>query len=351
MVHGEVAPGFEPVRGAFDQCFAELGETGAAFVALLDGRLVADLWGGDGFERDSLVHVYSVTKPMAAFCVLVLVDRGVIGLDEPMARYWPEFAQAGKERVTVRHALSHEAGVVALRDPQPLEILFDWDRACALVAAEPPWFEPGTAHAEDALFYGHLCGELVRRADGRSLGAFWREEVATPWGLEFHVGLDDREQSRVVDLQGEIPGHDGALYRLATANPPGLLDLAVVNSRAWRAAEIPAVNGHGTAEAVARFYAALLNGGELAGVRLVSREIIDAMIVGELTEVDLLLEEEATWGLGVGVDGDGYGMGGLGGSLGLADPALGLAEAYVTRQMGTHDRADAMDAAVRAALA
>jgi CubicO group peptidase (beta-lactamase class C family) len=351
MVHGVVAPGFESVRVAFDRCFAELGETGATFVALVDGRPVADLWGGEGFERDSLVHVYSVTKPMAAFCVLVLVDRGVVGLDDHMARYWPEFGQAGKELVTVRQALSHQAGLVALRDPQPLEILFDWDRACALLAAERPWFEPGTAQGEHALFYGHLCGELVRRVDGRSLGSFWREEIGAPWGLDFHIGIGDHEQPRVVDLVGGIPDKDGRLYLLATSNPPGLLDLAVVNGRAWRAAEIPAVNGHGSAEAVARFYAGLVNGGELDGVRLVSREIVEAMTAGEMTSFDLLLEEEVTWGLGLGVDAAGYGMGGLGGSLGLADPELGLAESYVTRQMGTHERADAMDAAVRAALA
>ncbi|MGN6170059.1 MAG: serine hydrolase, partial [Solirubrobacteraceae bacterium] len=176
-----------------------------------------------------------------------------------------------------------------------------------------------------------------------------REEVAAPWALDFHIGLDIQERLRVVDLRGEIPHREGELYELATSNPPGLLDLTVVNSRGWRAAEIPAVNGHGTAASVARFYAGLLNGGELDGVRLASPDIVEAMTVGELTAVDLLLLEKATWGLGVGVDGDGYGMGGLGGSLGLADPALGLAEAYITRQMGTHDRAEAMDSAVRAA--
>jgi CubicO group peptidase (beta-lactamase class C family) len=210
---------------------------------------------------------HSVTKPMAAFCVLVLVDRGVVGLDDVMARYWPEFARAGKDRVTV------------------------------------------------------------------------------------HIGIGRDEQLRVVDLVGEMPDHDGRMYRLATSNPPGLLDLAVVNSRAWRAAEIPAVNGHGNADAVARFYAGLVNRGELDEVRLVSPEIVEAMTAGEMTAFDLLLEEAVTWGLGPGVDADGYGMGGLGGSLGLADPKLGLAESYVTRQMGTHERANAMDAAVRATLA
>lgn len=220
MVDGVVTPGFESVRDAFESCFAELGETGPAFVVWVEGRPIVDLWGGDGFERDSLVSVYSVTEPMAAFCVLVLVDRAVIGLDEAMACYWPEFGRAGKERVTVRQELSHQAGVVALRDPQPREVLYDWGRACALLAAEPPWFEPGTAHAEHALFYGHLCGELVRRTDGRSLGEFWREEVAVPWALDFHIGLDHSEQRRVVDLRGEIPHREGELYQLATSNPP-----------------------------------------------------------------------------------------------------------------------------------
>jgi CubicO group peptidase (beta-lactamase class C family) len=351
VIHGEVAPGFEGVREAFERCFSELGETGAAYAAFADGRPVADLWGGEGFERDSLVHVYSVTKPMAAFCVLVLADRGVLGLDDTVARHWPEFAQAGKDRVTVRQLLSHQAGLVALRDPQPPELIVDWDRTCASLAAEAPWWEPGTAHAEHTVFYGHLCGELVRRVDGRSLGRFWREEVAVPWRLDFHIGLTRAVGARAVDLEGEVPAPESELDRLATANAPGVRDLAVVNGDAWRAAEIPAVNGHGTAAALARFFAGLAAGGELDGVRLVSPETVSAMSAGELTAYDLLLEEERTWGLGVWVDDDGFGMGGLGGSFAMADPTLVLAEAYVTRQMGSHERNEAVDAAVRAALA
>lgn len=349
MVHGHVLRGFECVRDAFVHCFDELGESGAGYVAFADGRVVADLWGGQGFGRASLVHVYSVTKPMAAFCVLVLADRGVLRLDDPVAATWPEFAQAGKERVTIRQTLSHQAGVVALRDPQPADVLFDWDRMCELLAAEAPWWEPGTGHGEHALFYGHLCGELVRRADGRSLGTFWREEVAGPWGLDFHIGLGAEELARAVDLEGMLSAGDG-IYRQALTNPPGVLELSVVNEDAWRSAEIPAVNGHGTAAAVARFYAGLLGGGELDGIRLVSTGTVAAMTAGELTARDVLLEEDVTWGLGVWVDDDGFGMGGLGGSLGMADPALGLAEAYVTRHLADHDRFAAVDAAVRSAL-
>ncbi len=350
MIHGVVAGGFEGVGEAFERCFGELGETGARYVAIRDGRAVADLWGGEGLDCDSLVHVYSVTKPMAAFCVLVLVDRGVLALDEPVARWWPEFAQAGKGHVTIRQALSHQAGLVALREQQPAEVLFDWERMCGLIAAERPWWQPGAGHGEHALFYGHICGELVRRTDGRSLGRFWREEVAAPWSLDFHVGLGVDELVRTVDLDGELTVGDGEVRRLALTNPPGLLDLSVVNGEAWRVAEIPAVNGHGTAQGVARFYAGLLGGGELDGVRLVSPDTVAEMTRGELTARDVLLDEERTWGLGVWVDSDGFGMGGIGGSLGMADPVLGVAQAYVTRHLAGHERAEAMDAALRLAL-
>ena len=353
MIVGEVAPGLETVRDAFERCFSHLGETGASFAAILDGRVVVDLRGGDGIRRDSLVNVYSVTKPMAACCVLVLVDRGALSLEDAVSRHWPEFAQAGKRGVTVRQLLSHQAGLVALREPHPTGAMFDWARICELLAAEAPWWEPGTAHGEHALFYGHLCGELVRRIDGRTLGTFWREEVAEPWSLDFVIGLRADEQARAVDLTGVLPAAEDeeGLYARAVGNPPCLRDMAVVNGERWRAAEIPAVNGHGNALAVARFYAGLLAGGQLDGVRVLSPGIVETMTAGEMTGPDLVFEDEVTWGLGVIVDSDGYGMGGLGGSLGWADPRLGLAEAYVTRSMRDHARSEAMDAAMRAALA
>lgn len=351
MIHGTVEPGFESVREQFERCFTELGETGAGFAAIAEGRVVADLWGGAGWERDSLVQVYSVSKPMAALCVVILADRGALALEDPVAAHWPEFAQAGKQTVTVRQLLCHQAGMVALREPQPTEVLLDWDRLCGLLAAEAPWFEPGSGHAEQAIFYGHLCGELVRRVDGRSLGAFWREEVAEPWQLEFAFGLNPEEQARALDLVGEIPPHEGELYELATTNPPGSRDLDLVNSEAWRATEVPAINGHGSARGVARFFAGLMNGGTLGGIRVASADAIARMSAGELAAVDPLLTDQVTWGFGVWVDEDGYGMGGLGGSLAMTDPDLNLAYGYVTRQMGTHERSEAMDAAVRAALA
>jgi CubicO group peptidase (beta-lactamase class C family) len=319
LIQGFVKPGFEPVLEAFTAA----GE-GSGFAAIVDGEVVADL--RSGLAADSLVQVYSVTKPIAAVCVLMLVDRGLIPLDD-----------------SVRQILSHEAGLVALREPQPTEVLYDWDRMCELLAAEEPWWEPGTAHAEHALTYGYLCGEIVRRGDGRSLGTFWREEVAEPYGLDFHIGLTADEQARTVDLSGSLPEPRNELSRQAISNPPGARDLDVVNSAAWRAAEIPAVNGHGTALALATFFSKL---GEI-----LSPETLAAMTAGEMTAHDPVVGEEITWGLGVWVEPDGYGMGGIGGSLAMADPALGMAEAYVTSRMGDHDRSNALDAALRASIA
>ncbi len=309
-VGGVVAPGFEPVRDAF----AAL-EDDAAFAVRVGGETVVDLWSGR-VQRDSLIHLFSVSKSIAALCV---VNTGV-DLDAPVDL--PRGA-------TVRQVLAHQAGLLALRDPQPPEALLDWDRTIALLRAEPLWWAPGTAHGEHALFYGHLAGEIVRRADGRSLGAFLREEL----GADVHCGLTAVEQARVVDLEGTFPAaaHEKAW---ALDNPPGLLHVDVLNSTAWRAAEIPAVNMHATARAVAALF----------------DDLPAPMRRPEMTGPDRLLDMESTWGLGVGFEGDAYGMGGLGGSLAWVDPARGYAYAYLTARLGEHDRAEAVERALHAVL-
>ena len=259
FVHGR----FDPVRECFAGILAAQPGTGAAFAAWCEGRLVVDLWGGYAdsgrrrrWEAGSVVQPYSVSKPFAAVCALRLVQAGRLKLDAPVQRYWPGF----RAPATVRQVLSHQAGVVMLDRPVPTEAFYDWDRLCALLAEQQPAWEPGTAHGESALLYGHLVGELVRRVDGRSVGRFLAEEICGPAGLDFAFGLSPGQQARAVDLTGlddtfragNAVGRP-ALYRLATTNPPGAQDAAVVNSAAWRAAEIPAVNGHGTAAAVAGF--------------------------------------------------------------------------------------------------
>ena len=248
------AHGFADARfGALRECFAEIvaGQpgTGAAFAAWCDGRLVADVWGGHAdagrrrpWEPGSLVQPYSVSKPFVAACALRLAERGRLALDAPVQRYWPQF----RAPATVGQVLSHQAGVVMLDRQVPTEAFYDWDYLCSLLAAQEPAWEPGTAHGESAQFYGHLVGELVRRVDGRRPGAFLREEICGPLGLDFAFGLSPPQQSRAVDLTGlgdafwaaSASGRP-APYRQALGNPPGALDGDVVISAAWRAAEFP----------------------------------------------------------------------------------------------------------------
>jgi CubicO group peptidase (beta-lactamase class C family) len=366
--HGFCDPDFAAVREAFGQGFERRGELGAAVAVHVDGRLVVDLWAGladplrgTPWREDTIAHAYSVSKPIVATCALLLAERGRLDLDAPVVDYWPEYAQAGKERTLVRHLLAHQAGILVLREPQPAAVLLDWERMTALAAAEPPLWEPGTRHGEIAGLYGHLVGELVRRVDGRSLGRFLAEELAAPWNLDFHVGLGPAEQARAARLVD--PG--GAWRRgiredprrwveASLDNPPGMLDTDVVASEAYRAAEVPAVNGHGSARAIARFYGGLAAGGELDGVRLLSPEAVEQALRPEAQGRDELLEEEATWSLGFRVDdGESFGLGGIGGfaGFGLRRPGLALGYGYVTCTLAGGDRSEACEDALEEALA
>lgn len=347
--------GFADARfGAVRECFAEIVEqlpgTGASFAAWCDGRAVLDLWGGytdlarhDLWGPRSLVQPYSVSKPFAAVCALRLAESGRLELDAPVQRYWPEF----RAPATVRHVLSHQAGVVMLDQPVPTEAFYDWDRLCALLAAQEPCWEPGTAHGESALFYGHLVGELVRRVDGRGLGQFLREEVCGPRVLEFAFGLSEAQQARAVDLTGlddEFRAASTAgkpeLYGLAVGNPPGVLDASVVNSAAWRAAEIPAINGHGTARSLAAFYNDLPGG-------ILSRTMFAEAITAQCSGPDQVFGSDSSWGLGFGLSDDGYGMGGLGGSYAGSCTDGGYSIGFVTGSVGGFERLDALENTLR----
>jgi CubicO group peptidase (beta-lactamase class C family) len=353
-VEGHVDARFAPVRERFAEVVGGQPGTGAAFAAWCEGRLVADLWGGWAdlgrrrpWTARSLVQPYSVSKPFAAVCALRLVQAGRLDLDAPVQRYWPRF----RAPATVRHVLSHQAGVVALAEPAPADTFYDWDRLCALLAAQEPAWEPGTAHGESALFYGHLVGELVRRVDGRSVGRFLREEICGPAGLEFAFGLSPEQQARAVDLTGLDGAFRAAnlagrppLYRLATTNPPGAHDGAVVNGTAWRAAEIPAINGHGTARAVADFYYAL------AAHQLLSPGLLAEAVSPQCAGPDRVFGHDNAWGLGFGIDDDGYGMGGLGGNYGGTCVTGGYSIGFVTGSVGSFDRVDTLENTLRDCL-
>jgi CubicO group peptidase (beta-lactamase class C family) len=353
-VAGRVDRRFDAVRDVFERVVASQQGSGAAVAAWCDGAWVVDLWGGAAdvagtvpWRADSIVQPYSVTKPFAAVCALRLVDREALELDAPVQAYWPEFAAPA----TVRHVLSHQAGIVALDRPAPTGVFYDWDRMCALLAAQDPSWPPGERCGESALFYGHLVGELVRRVDGRSVGEYLRQEVCGPLGLEFFVGLRAAELPRAIDLTGLDEAFDGStaagraeLFARAMDNPPGARDPAVVNGARWRAAEIPAINGHGTARGVAGLYTALLEG------RLLSAEILREATTTQCRGVDAVFGHEANWGLGFALDGDCFGMGGLGGSYGGACADGGYAFGFVTGAMGDERRGLELENAVRECL-
>jgi CubicO group peptidase (beta-lactamase class C family) len=349
QVDGTVQPGFERVRDVFADVLAEQRGTGAAVAAWHAGSWVVDLWGGwadSGRTRpwaeDTLVMPYSVTKPFAAMPALLLADRGDLDLDAPVQEVWPEMTA----RTTTRQLLSHHAGLVVLDEELPREAFLDWEGLCSRLAAQQPSWEPGTASGESALFYGHLVGEVVRRVDGRTPGRYLRDEVCGPLGLDFHIGLDDGEIARVADLIGLEhidPSAGSALHERALRNPDGAIDPAFVNSDAWRRAEVPAVNGHGTARSVAGLYVALQQG------QLLSPGMLAEVVRGEGTKRDLVMDDEREWGLGVVVDEDGYGMGGLGGSFGWWSEAGQYAFGWVTGSLG-HDGGDLLENSLRAVL-
>lgn len=347
-VEGTVAPGLEPMRDAFAGVLGA-DPAGAALAVDVGGELVVDLWGGPRdaarglpWEHDTLAHSYSVTKPFAAVALLLLVDRATVGLDEPVTAYWPEFAAGGKARIPVRWLLTHQAGLEVLPGPQPPGVLLDWDHFCGALAAARPNWEPGTRHGEHALTFGHLVGEVARRADGRTVGRLLREEL--PW-LDFRIGLTPEEQKRCAAAVGvsEALARDDRWLRVLS-NPPGALDPAVVNGAAYRAAQVPAVNGHGTARAVARFYGALLRG------EVLSEGLREQALSPQATGVDEVIGRRLSWGLGLQVDEDGFGMGGLGGGVGLASRTGGYGMGFLPAHMSGHGRADRLERVLRECL-
>ncbi|MFF8475606.1 serine hydrolase domain-containing protein [Streptomyces sp. NPDC015414] len=364
QVQGHCDPRFTAVREAFEENFRERGELGAAVAVTVAGETVVDLWGGWAdaartrpWERDTLVNVWSTTKGPVALCAHLLVDRGLLDLDRPVAAYWPEFAAAGKEDVRVRDLLSHRAGLSGLREPHSVEQLYDWELTTARLAATEPWWEPGTRSGYHALTWGFLVGEVVRRVSGLRPGAFLEREVTGPLGLDFTIGLPEKEAGRAAELVHAQSRDDGeraaAFGRLpqaaiaALANPP--VGAAQANTAAWRAAEIPAANGHGTARSVAALYGVFAGRGSYGDRRFLSPGAAERVREGQGRCRDLVLgagfEGETEVGLGLWLSGPhgsygpnprAFGHDGFGGSCGLADPEAEVSLGYAMNRMGPH---------------
>ncbi|MGH0038524.1 MAG: serine hydrolase domain-containing protein [Myxococcota bacterium] len=365
-VDGTCDPRFAAVGDAFRANFAERGELGAALCVRLGGRSVVDLWGGfrdrgatRRWRRDTLVNAYSVGKGLLAMLALQLVDRGRLGLDRPVAEPWPEFAAEDKGTVSLRELLSHRAGLPAVRERLPEDAMYDWSRMCAALAGQAPYWRPGTRHGYHCNTLGFLVGELIRRATGTRVGDALREHVTGPAEAEFHFGLPADRHARVAEVdapQVVFSGpeqwaqafpptgdarHDEMIWH-TYFNPSGLSGMGTVNTRAWREAVIPSTNGHGTARGVARAYESFVCGGPGRRPSVSPALHADATTV-QVDGDDLVLGRPSRFGLGfqlprperpLGPNAGAYGHYGYGGSLGFADPDLGLGFGFLTNRPG-----------------
>jgi CubicO group peptidase (beta-lactamase class C family) len=366
-IDGYVDSRFNAVKNAFRENFARRGELGAAVTVIADGRTVVDLWGGTAdhrsgrpWLRDTLALVFSATKGATALCAHMLASRGQLDLDLPVARYWPEFAAAGKEHLPVRMLLNHRAGLPAIIEPLPPDAIFDWQAMTTALAAQAPSWPPGSRHGYHAMTFGVLVGEVIRRVSGMSVGQFLRAEVAEPLGLDFWIGLPEHLEARVARLRlapytqqqstpfVKVMMARESLTAKAFLNPRGLMMPGQANSRAVHAAEIPAANGIGTARALAGMYAPLACGGRLGGVELVDAPTLAAMggLESDGPDAILLLPTRFASGFMKSVDNrpessailgpnaEAFGHPGAGGSIGMADPIARVAIGYVMNQLG-----------------
>jgi CubicO group peptidase (beta-lactamase class C family) len=355
-IHGTCASGYEPVREAFAKNFADRGEIGASVAVMAGGKTVVNLWGGWAdpgrtrtWQQDTLTNVWSTTKAMTSLCAHILIDRGELDPDAPVARYWPEFAAAGKDAITVRQVMCHQSGLTGLAVPASVQDYYDWDKITGLLADQEPFFPPGSTSGYQAITFGYLVGEVVRRITKQSCGAFFRSQIAKPLGADFYIGLPKADLGRCSELQGVRPSADeqaalAQAYASATpAAQAALLNPSLTgdeaNAREWRMAEIPAANGHGTALGLATVFGTLVDGSE----RLISAKTLKVARTGNGRHTDVVLGFPIEFGLGFGLSGPeghfgpnpaAFGHDGFGGSAVGADLEAGVAFAYVMNRMG-----------------
>ena len=357
-ISGTCADRFAGMKDAFAANFVNNGDVGASVAVVMDGELVIDLWGGyqdaartTPWQRDTIINVFSTTKTMSCLALLVLASRGLVDVDAPVEKYWPEFGQNGKSNVLVRHLLSHTAGLPAWNQPIDGTDLYDWDKLTQLLAAQATWWEPGWKSGYHGLTQGNLVGEIVRRVDGRTIGRFFADEIAAPTGADFHIGFGAEHDHRVAlvipvpplqfgSANGALrPDRDSIPYR--ASNPR--LTAEQSWTLPWRRAEIPAGGGHGNARSVALAQAAVSHGGSLRGVDLLSTKTIDRIFDVQAAGRDLVLGIGVTFGVGYGLNSPRNPLspnarvcywGGWGGSLVVNDIDAGFTLAYVMNRMG-----------------
>lgn len=356
---GHVEPRFEAVRAAFESNFANGEENGACFCMTLEGKPVVDIWAGHAdeaqtrpWEKDTIVNVYSTTKTMTALTALFLADKGELDFVAPVAKYWPEFAANGKADVTVAQLMSHSAGLSGWKQPLVREDLYDWEKATSLLAAQAPYWKPGTAPGYHAMTQGYLVGEVIRRIAGETVGTVFRKEIAGPIGADFHIGLPSAEDYRVADLTpppaSGVLGNGSAdeLVTNMSSNPP--INPLDTRTRAWRGAEIPAAGGTGNARSVAAVQSLMANGGWANGKQILSEAGCRKALELQIEGTDKILGIPVRYGLGYGLAGGSVPFpnpntifwGGYGGSLVVVDMDAKATYAYAMNKMAATTTGD-----------
>lgn len=352
-VAGQVAPGWEGVRDAFAANFARPRadlEVGASLAVYRDGACVVDLWGGHAdlaqtrpWNRDTLANIWSATKGVMSIAAAMLVGQGRLSYDDKVARHWPEFAAAGKQDITVGQILSHQSGVNGWELPITLPEMYDWPTATSRLAAQAPFWPPGSGASYHAITHGFLIGEVIRRITGQSPGAFVRDHLAGPLGADLFIGLPAAEDGRACEMIAPLeapaaPPAPNPIAARATGNPK--FDQTAPNDRAWRAAEIPAANGQAGAQGLARIYGAVANGGVLDGKRILDPAAIEGLRAPRFQGADMMLGPR-TWGAGVawnvvpswGPHAETFGHSGWGGAYGCAHLPTRIGIGYVMNHM------------------
>jgi len=363
-IQGRCDERFAGVRAAFEANFASGADVGASVVITLDGEAVVDLWGGAAdaagtrpWTCDTIASVASTTKTATALSALLLADRGELDVDAPVARYWPEFAAGGKADVLVRHCLGHTAGLPGWDAPMTMDDLYDWEKSTSLLAAQAPWWEPGTASGYHAITQGYLVGEVVRRITGQSLGTFFAREIAGPLDADFHIGVQPKDDHRIAasipPATPETPAGDAdSIGMRMYDNPP--IPRERWGEEAWLRAEIPAGNGFANARGVARINTLLSCGGEAGGKRLMSRQGAERVFHQQSNGPDKVFLAPVRWGLGFALDlmGMSFGghkvcfWGGSGGSLIVNDVTARMTLAYVMNKLEGSPFGDPRNAAI-----